>query len=130
VASEREQARAVVSDALSGDLELEQFHRRWPKSDDPLLQVVFEETEDTVEHEPGSWFWFRRGADKARFRETVPYKTLMVDAMLLGEDFADVPSEHLVAIRERLLKEVNLEQENDELANDVRAFVTRRVGSE
>jgi hypothetical protein len=72
VASEREQARAVVSDALSGDLELEQFHRRWPKSADPLLEVVFGETEDAVEHEPGSWFWFRRGADKARFWETLP----------------------------------------------------------
>jgi hypothetical protein len=129
VASEREQARAIVSDALSGDLDLEQFHRRWPKSDDPLLQVVFEETEDTVEHEPGSWFWFRRGADKMRFRETVPYKTLVVDATLLAEDFADVPSERLVAIRDRLLKALNLEQKNDELAKDVRAFVTSRVGA-
>ena len=129
MASEREQARAVVRDALSGDLELEQFHRRWPKSDDPLLQVVFEETEEVVEHEPGSWFWFRRGADKARFRETVPYKTLVVDATLLAEDFADVPSERLVAIRERLLKEINLEQENDELATDVRAFVARGFGA-
>jgi hypothetical protein len=130
MASEREHARAIVSAALSGDLDLEQFQGRWPKSDDPLLRAVFEETEDTVEYEPGSWFWFRRGADKSRFRETVPYKTLVVDAMLLAEDFAEVPSERLVAIRERLLREINLEQENDELANDVRAFVARQVGAE
>jgi hypothetical protein len=127
VASEREQARALVSDALAGELELAEFLRRWPKSNDPLLQVVFEETENTVEHEPGSWFWYRRGADKARFRETAPYKTLVVDAVLLGEDFADVPSERLVAIRERLLKEISLEQESDELAAGSRAFVTRQV---
>jgi hypothetical protein len=57
------------------------------------------------------------------------HKTLVVDATLLAEDFADVPSERLVAIRERLLKEINLEQENDELAKDVRAFVARRVGA-
>jgi hypothetical protein len=127
MANEREQARAVLRDALSGDLELGEFHGRWPKSDDPLLQVVFEEAEDTVEHEPGSWFWFRRGDDKTRFRETVPYKTLVVDATLLGDDFADVSSERLVAIRERLLKEINLEQENEELADYVRAFVARHV---
>jgi hypothetical protein len=127
VASEREQARAVVSDSLSGELQLEEFHRRWPKSDDPLLQVVFDETEDTVEHEPGSWFWFRRGDDKARFRKTLPYKTLVVDAVLLGEEFDDVPPERLTAIRARLLREINLEQENAELADDVRAFVARQV---
>jgi hypothetical protein len=50
--------------------------------------------------------------------------------MLPAEDFAEVPSERLVAIRERLLREINLEQENDELANDVRAFVARQVGAE
>jgi hypothetical protein len=127
MANEREQARAVLRDALSGDLELGEFHCRWPKSDDPLLQVVFEEAEDTVEHEPGSWFWFRRGDDKARFRQTVAYKTLVVDTMLLADDFADVPSERLVAIRERLLEEINLEQENEELADDVRTFVARQV---
>jgi hypothetical protein len=127
MASEREQARAIVSDALSGDLELGEFHDRWPKSDDPLLQVVFGGTEDTVEHEPGSWFWFRRGGDKARFRETLPYKTLLVDATLLADEFADIPSERLVAIRERLLQEINLEQESDELAVDVRAFVARQA---
>jgi plasmid stability protein len=127
VASEREQARAIVSDALSGDLDLERFQRRWPKSDDPLLQVVFEETEDTVEHEPGSWFWFRRGEDKARFRKTLPYKTLVVDVVLLGEEFGDVPSERLTAIRAALLREINLEQENNDLADHVRAFVARQV---
>lgn len=52
---------------------------------------------------------------------------LVVDATLLADDFADVPSERLVAIRERLLKEINLEQENEELADDVRTFVARQV---
>jgi hypothetical protein len=127
VANERERARDVLRDALSGDLELGEFQGRWPKSDDPFLLVVFEEAEDTVEHEPGSWFWFRRGDDKTRFRETVPYKTLVVDATLLGDDFADVSSERLVAIRERLLKEINLDQGNEELADHVRAFVAREV---
>jgi hypothetical protein len=127
MANERERARAVLRDALAGDLELGEFHRQWPKSDDPLLNVLFEEAEDTVEHEPGSWFWFRRGGDQARFRETVPFKTLVVDATLLADDFADVPSERLVAIRVRLLQEIDLEQENDELAADVRAFVTRQI---
>jgi hypothetical protein len=123
VGSERAEARAVVLDALSGELKLKDFHDRWPDSNDPLIVVIFDETEDTIEHVPGSWFWFRRGTDWERFRESIPYKTLVVDGQVLADDFANIPSEHLVEIRERLLKEVNLRQDDESLAASVRAFV-------
>jgi hypothetical protein len=46
----RQQARTVITDAQSGSLSLEDFHRRWPDVGDPLLDAIFDETEDTLEH--------------------------------------------------------------------------------
>lgn len=123
--SERAQARAVVLGAMSGDLSVEEFHDKWPDSSDPLIRAIFEETEDTVEHVPGSWF--RRGTDQSRFRESAPYKTLVVDGQLLLDDFAVAPSVLLVEIRERLLKEINLSQGDEALATSAREFVAREV---
>ena len=121
MASERARARGVLLDALRGDLQLDDFHRRWPDSDDALIRVIFEETEDTVEHTPGSWL--RRRSAHERFRESVAYKTLVVDEQFLLDDFADVPSLRLVEIRERLLKEIDLRQEAEALATAARHFV-------
>jgi hypothetical protein len=105
----RAQARAVIVDAQSGTLSIEDFHRRWqPEPGDPLIDAIFDETEDTIEHVPGSLF--RRGSDDGRFRQSTPYKILLVDGQLLGEDFADVPSQRLLEIRTRLLKNVDLGQ--------------------
>jgi hypothetical protein len=86
--TERAQARAVIGDALSGRLSINDFHRAWPDSDDPLIASIFDETEDTVEHVPG--YWLRRGINLERFRGSNPYKILIVDRQLLLGDFADV----------------------------------------
>lgn len=123
--SERALARIVLLKALSGDLSLEDFHNRWPEPGDPLIDAIFEETEDTIEHVPGSWL--TRGIDHARFRESIPYKTLVVDEQLLVDDFADVPSQRLLEIRERVLKEVNLRQDDEALATRAREFVAREI---
>lgn len=123
--SERAQARTVLLKALSGDLSLEHFHDSWPNPGDPLIDIIFEETEDTIEHVPGSLL--RRGTDHERFRESTSYKTLVVDAQLLLDDFADIPAKRLVEIRARLLKEVNLHQDDEALATSTRAFVAKEV---
>jgi len=125
MASERAQARAVLLRAMSGDLSVEEFHHSWPDSSDPLIRAIFEETEDTVEHVPGSWV--RRGTDYERFRKSAPYKTLIVNAQVLVDDFAEISSGRLVEIRGQLLKEVDLDQDDDVLATSARKFVAREV---
>lgn len=123
--SERAKARCVLVDARSGKLSVEAFHANWPHSADPLIAAIFEETEDTVEHVPGSWLTFR--TDQRRFRQSASYKTLIVDEQLLLDDFASVSSERLVAIRVRLLKEIDLRQDDEALATAAREFVTREI---
>jgi hypothetical protein len=121
--SNRAQAGLVLEAVLFGGLSLEEFHRAWPELGDPLIDVIFEETEDTVEHTPGS---LRRRADEhERLRESLPYKILIVDQQLLSDEFSNVPSHSLVAIRERLLKELDLYQDKQSLARSVRDFVAR-----
>jgi hypothetical protein len=112
---------------MSGDLSVEEFHDSWPDSSDPLIRAIFEETEDTVEHVPGSWV--RRGTDYERFRRSAPFKTLIVDAELLVDDLAEISSDRLVEIRGRLLREVNLDQEDDALATSARKFIVREVAA-
>jgi hypothetical protein len=121
--TERAQARAVIDDALSGRLSIDNFHQAWPDSDDPLIASIFDETEDTVEHVPG--YWLRRGTNLERFRESIPYKILIVDRQLLLGDFGDVASQRLLEIRSRLLREVDLGQEDEALMTTVREFVAR-----
>jgi hypothetical protein len=123
--SNRAQAGLVLEAALSGGLSLEEFHRAWPEHGDPLIDVIFEETEDTVEHTPGSLL--RRADEHERLRESVPYKILIVDQQLLSDEFSDVPSHSLVAIRERLLKELDLYQDHESLARSARDFVARET---
>jgi hypothetical protein len=123
--TERAQARAVIDDALTGHLSIDDFHRAWPGSGDPLIASIFDETEDTVEHVPGHWL--RRGINHERFRESVPYKILIVDRQLLLGDFADVASQRLLEIRNRLLKEVDLGQEDEALMKAAREFVAKEL---
>jgi hypothetical protein len=121
----RAQARAVITDALSGSLSFEDFHRRWPDVGDPLIDAIFDETEDTLEHQPGSLV--RRSHDQERFQKSIPYKILVVDEQLLLDDFANVPSPRLVQIRERLFKEVGLDKDDEALIEAARDFVTREI---
>lgn len=123
----RSQARAVITEALAGSLSIEDFHRDWPDSLDPLLKVIFEETEDTVEHSPGSLF--RPGSVDEQFRKSVPYKILLVDGELLSEEFIQASSQRMVGIRERLLKELDLAQDDSSLRNAAREFVTRALSA-
>lgn len=123
--SDREQARAVLLRAMSGDLSIEEFHDSWPDSQDPLITAVFSETEETVEHVPGSWL--RRGPSYDRFRKSADYKTLIVDAQLLLDDFRDVPSTRLLEVRRRLLKELDLKQDDSALAESARRAIAQEV---
>jgi hypothetical protein len=79
--TERAEARAVIDDALSGHLSIDDFHRAWPASDDPLIASIFDETEDPVEHMPGHWLG--GGINLERFRGSIPYKMLVIDRQLL-----------------------------------------------
>jgi hypothetical protein len=126
VESERAKARRVLLHARSGELSVEDFHAGWPDSADPLIGAIFEETEDTVEHVPGPLL--KRGTDQGRFRQSAAYKTLIVDEQLLLDDFADVSSERLVEIRDRLLKDIDWRQDDETLAKAAREFVAREVG--
>lgn len=87
--------------------------------------MIFEETEDTLEHVPGSLL--SRTASHERFRESVPYKILVVDRQLLHDDFADVSSKSLAEIRGRLLKELDFHQDDDSIAAATHEFVTKEV---
>jgi hypothetical protein len=119
--SERSVARRVLERTVAQDLSLVDFYDSWPDSDDPLIRAIFEETEDTLEHVPGSWL--RRTTDWGRFRESAPYKLLLIDAQLLLDEFASVPSERLVEIRGRLERAINLHQEDEAVIAEARAFV-------
>jgi hypothetical protein len=122
----RAQARAVIADALLGHLSIEDFHPRWQlEPGDPLIEAIFDETEDTIEHTPGSLV--RRDSGDQRFRRSIPYKILVVDGQLLLDDFADVPSQLLLEIRTRLLKQVDLGQDDEPLMEAAREFVAREV---
>jgi hypothetical protein len=125
---ERAQARAVITDALSRRLSFDDFYARWPDSGDPLIAAIFDETEDTIEHTPGSLF--RPGRAQDRFQRSIPYKTLVVDGQLLLDSFADVPSHRLLEIRERFLKEVDLDQDDEALMKATREFVAREVAGD
>lgn len=96
-----------------------------PDTGDPLIDAIFDETEDTLEHTPGSLL--RPGRDQERFQKSIPYKTLIVDEQLLLDDFADVPSPRLLQIRERLFKEVGLDQDDEALIGAACDFVAREV---
>ncbi len=122
----RAQARGVIADTLSKPLSIQDFHRRWqPEPGDPLIDAIFDETEDTIEHAPGSLF--RRGSDEGRFRQSISYKILLVDSELLRDDFADVPSQLLLEIRIRLLKQVDLGQDDGALMEAARELVASEV---
>jgi hypothetical protein len=120
----RAEAREVIVDALSGSVSLEDFHRRWPDAGDPLIDAIFDETEDTLEHTPGSLL---SGRDQERFEKSIPYTTLIVDEQLLLDDFAGVSSPRLLQIRERLFKQVALDQDDEALIGAARDFVAREV---
>jgi hypothetical protein len=121
----RQQARALLLRAMSGHLSVEDFAEGWPEPGDSLIDAIFEETEDTVEHVPG--YWLKRGTNHELFRKSISYKILVVDAQLLLDEFADIPSERLVEIRERLLKEVDLRADDDALVASAREFVAREI---
>jgi hypothetical protein len=123
--SQRAQARAVLDRALAGDLSIDDLYGSWPEKGDPLTDAIFEETEDTIEHTPGSLL----GSSGNRFRESIPYKILVVDHQLLLDDFADIPPERLVEIRRRLLKELDLSQGSEAIAKAVREFIGRETGN-
>jgi hypothetical protein len=67
------------------------------------------------------------GSDDERFRGSIPYKILVVDGQLLLDEFADVPSQRMVEIRERLLGELDLRQADETLAASAREFVTTQI---
>ena len=124
----RLRARELIEEVLAGrPLPLDEFHRRWPDDGDPLIRVVFEETEDTLEHAPRSWV--RPGdADERfrRFRDSAPYKILQVDHLLLADDFAHVPSQSLLDIRARILAEVDLDHGEPVVAS--RELLAKELG--
>lgn len=122
--SKRSKARDVLKRAISGELTLEDFHSGWPEGGDALVDVIFEEAEDTIEHTPGSLLKRRR--DDA-FQKSVPHKMLVVDRELLSDKFENIPSERLVEIRARLLQRLDLEQDDDALAMSAREFVAREI---
>lgn len=126
--SDRERAHAVLLRALTGELNVEDFHESWPESDDPLLSWIADETEDTVEHVPGAWV--TRGVDMKKFQESSDYKVLVVDAELLSKDFADIPSSQLMRIRDEILATFDLSQDDEALASAVRSLITRSRASE
>ncbi len=110
----RKQARVLLKRALAGELPVEELHNTWPASDDALLVAIFEETEDTIEHQPGS---LTSRSHHKKFRGSVPYNILLVDKQLLLDDFKDVPSQTLLDIRSHVLRKLVLSGHDDSLAD-------------
>jgi hypothetical protein len=126
--SDRQRAHAVLLRALAGNFSIEDFHKSWPDSDDPLLGAIADETEDTVEHAPGGWL--TRGVNKKQFQKSSDYKVLLIDAQLLSTEFAEIPSSQLISIRNEILATFDLNQVDESLTNAVRNLITQRSTSE
>src|SRR4051794_22661523 len=100
----RQTARAVIQRALANELKIDDFHNVWPSSTDPLIRAIAEETEDSIEHAPAPLL---RSRSSEVFEESVLYKTMVVDAELLADEYARVPSSELLDLRARLFAELD-----------------------
>jgi hypothetical protein len=121
--TERQRALSVLKRALANELGIQDFHSAWPRSEDPLLEAIGDETEDTIEHAPASLI--RGQADL--FERSAPYKLLIADSQLLADDFARIPSDELLDIRTRLLREIDLYQDDDALAAAAHNFIEGEI---
>jgi len=69
--------------------------------------------------------WRRRRG----FRQSIPYKILLVDGQLLSDDFMDLSSQLLLEIRTRILKQVDSAQDDEAVMRAVRVFVAKEAAA-
>ena len=94
-------AKRLCEDAIAGNLQLDEFYARWPNvaTGDALLDAVFSDMEDAIEHfparilsgEPDTAVW-----ERSQWRQR-----LVVDARLLE---SDADTARLLEVRHTLVQ--------------------------
>ena len=96
----RHLAKRLCEDAIVGKLQLNEFYARWPNvaTGDALLDAVFSDMEDAIEHFPARLI--SGTTDTAAWERSQWRHRLVVDALLLG---SDADGARLLDVRRALL---------------------------
>jgi hypothetical protein len=92
--------KSLCRDALAGNLKVDEFYSKWPKSadDNSFLQKVYTDVEDGIQHTPGHLL--KGGIDFERWEKSDLYLRIYLDLSLLetGKPFTDLEN-----LRERVI---------------------------